>query len=200
MSLVSRESYRQGLILYYRGALKYDGDTEVLSYSFALRERDRGAVVSGARMGLPCTDGSEMWFLGSVGHAAGSAYEVGKDHEHQFVGIFDSVDDVLLEMVCSAYHYHHFVAPLGYGHTFPITARRLVVRGFAGMIVLDADLYQHFDEGEVLIAGIRTVLHSVVPITAAELELKRRDGVDALLEQWDAVGHDVLHIPDHSRT
>lgn len=145
-------------------------------------------------MMLPCGDGIHLWFLGTLGARNGS-YSLDRDHEHAFVGIFDTSEPSLSELLASTYHYNRFVAGLDYGHTFPLGPASVLRRkGYSSAIVLDAALYRHFRQPDVLVAGIATHISSVVPLSDEELQVKARFGLDALLGRWDDVRRDVLHV------
>jgi hypothetical protein len=190
----SEAEYRNQLTAHYLKSLDYRGNTEVLDFAFARGDPHRAATVAIARMRLPCEDGSDLWFAGSLGHR-GATYVGDSDHRHQFVGIFDMEDLALCEMVASTYHFDEFVERLNYGHTFPLgKGSALRLRGYSAAIALESRLYQHFEDDECLISGIPTRLFSVVPITGADLELKKSRGLDALLESWRASNRDLLHV------
>jgi len=190
----SEADYRKQLTVHYLKSLDYRGNTELLDFAFAQGDPDRAATVRIARMRLPCEDGSDLWFAGSLGHDR-VTYVGDTDHLHQFVGIFDVEDLALCEMVASTYHFDEFVERLNYGHTFPLgKGSTLRLKGYSAAIILEARLYQHFQDDKCLISGIPTRLFSVVPITTAELELKKSRGLDALLDSWKASNRDLLHV------
>ena len=193
MTSVSEEDYRKQLTAHYLKALGYTGNTELLDFAFAQGDPHRAAVVKVARMRLPCEDGGDLWFAGSLGHS--NASYVAGDHAHQFVGVFDAEDLALCEMVASTYHFDAFVEKLNYGHTFPLgKASTLRPKGYSAVMILDGSVYRHFEDDHALIAGIPTRLFSVVPVTSAELEVKKSQGLDALLDLWSASSRDLLHV------
>ncbi len=199
MSRLSGSEYQRDLVAFYLTSLRFKGDTELLDFAFGQGEPERAAMVKIARMCLRCEDGSKLWFAGTLGRV-GSSYLIGQDHEHQFIGIFDSDDLALAELIASAYHYDHFVEPLDYGHTFPLPKKSsLRGEGYSSVIVLDGALYRHFETDQALVAGIPTKVFSVVPMSASELKLKKEGGVDALLESWDTERRDILRIGQRAR-
>lgn len=186
--------YQQDLLRYYLAALEFNGPVESFEFSFAQHDARRAAVVKITRMALPCSDGSNLWFVGTLG-ARDLNYSLACDHEHAFVGIFDSGELALCEVLASSYHYDRFVARLGYGHTFPLGPASVVRgKGYSSALVLDATVYQHFRENDALVAGIPTHLSSVVPVGDSELQVKQASGLDALLAQWDRGRRDILHV------
>lgn len=184
------------MVSLYGSALKYEGNTEVLEFSFGGDQPAVASVVRVARMCLRCSDGSGLWFVGSLGHRGGS-YDPELDHDHQFIGIYDSDELLLPELVASAYHYDHFVERLDYGHTFPLGPKSgLRVRGYTAAVILHGGLYEAFgsDHDRPLVAGVPTQLFAIVPLDQEELMQKRADGLDALLQRWDLSKKDVLHL------
>jgi hypothetical protein len=193
MSPISGESYQSDLLRYYLTALDYQGDTEVMDFALGLGEPAKEATIRVVRMSLPIEQSSGLWFVGSLG-AAGTLYEAVSGHEHQFVGLYDSADRALLELVASVYHYHRFAERLDYGHTVPLGQGGVRRLGYSGALILHSGVCKPLREEQIQVAGIPTRLLSVVPITQAELELKRDHGLDMLFDSWDRADKDILHV------
>ena len=118
-----------------------------------------------------------------------------RPHEHQFVNIVDNEEIGVAQWVCSAYHYDRYVARLDHGHTFPLSGNaRLRDFGHAGTLVIEGGFLRHFAEPSATIAGITTNLFAVVPLTDAELAVKRAHGLDAVFEEWERTKRDTLQL------
>ncbi len=181
----------KSLLSYYMVAMEYRGPVDLLKLQFASAEPSRAATVQVARIVLSCSDRTELFFCGtlSIDHAA-----IHVRDEHHFIGIFDSAETSLLELVAAALHFDRFVERLDYGHSFPLGPHStLRQRGYRGALVLEKGLYSFFDECTARLPP-QTSVFAVLPITETDLELKRREGLDALLAAWDAEKRDPLRI------
>jgi hypothetical protein len=176
---------------YYLASLGYDGGVEFLDFTFGETEPVRRARVRIARLRLPCSDGSELWFSGTLGEIEDGS----SAHDHQFIGVYGWESPFLSELVASAWHFDHKVERLGPGHSFPL-GRNSVLRtsGYTSALVLEGDIYQQFTEWQPEIVGREVSILAVVPIGEADVALKRRGGLEALMDEWDREGRDILEI------
>lgn len=182
--------YQAALLDFYMGCLNYDGDASLCDLPFGGGESADAATIKVARLELPCDDGSTLFLSASLG-----PNDAPPERPHQFLGIYDSEAMALSELVAAACHYDGFVATLADGHTFPLGPRsHLRAGGYAGGLVLPAATYRYFQTERPLLAGIGTTVFAVLPIAAAELIRIRENGLEALLEQWDAARKDLLHV------
>src|ERR1051325_8853216 len=107
-------------VAFYLKTLGHGGPAELLDFKFATGSA-REASVRVARVELRGGEES-FWFAGSASILASEH----RSHVHHFVGIYDSPDMSLVELVGSAFHFDTTVERLGYGHTFPLGSASLL--------------------------------------------------------------------------
>jgi len=182
------------LVAFYLERLGHEGPAELVDFSFAQMDPTKASTVRVARLRLPCDDGSELCFTGSLAEVS-TAVSERSDHRHLFIGTYDSSTLSLSELVAAAHHYDHAVETLGYGHTFPLgDASPLRQGGYVAALVLEASIYRFFEDVADVLYAVPTSLFSILPISAAELALKVDRGLDALLDLWEQSRKDILHV------
>ncbi|WP_394841703.1 hypothetical protein LZC95_32090 [Pendulispora brunnea] len=142
---------------------------------------------------LPTDDGSTMHFYGTLGD---SLAEVGKavDHEHQFICIFDEKYDEAAVMVAYA-RVHHDIAGLLDAHSSFLLEETSALRsrGYSNVLVARADLFTPFEnKNNALLAGVPNRILSLVPLEPREWTIKVEKGIDALFDEFKAIGRDLL--------
>jgi hypothetical protein len=183
--------YEKALLAVYLKRLRYRDEVELYAFSLAAQEEASRATILAARLHLVCEDGSSLWCMATLGDQGHGP----REHEHQFVSIFDTAALDAVEWVCSAYHYDRYVERVGHGHTFPLaSAGRMRRYGYSAALVLGGDFYQHFATDLGKVSGIATTLFAVLPLTESESTLKRDRGLQALLASWEEAGHDALRF------
>lgn len=97
----------------------------------------------------------------------------------------------LVELLTITAHYHRTGARLGLGHSVkfgrPWLPTSACDHGLISLPYLDGPRLEW-----VRIAGAATRFLWLIPITSAEVELKRREGLDALEERFEAAQFDYL--------
>ncbi|MHB8874565.1 MAG: suppressor of fused domain protein [Myxococcaceae bacterium] len=186
-------AYGQALLGWYLNRLGLAGDgAEFFDFSFGASEPGRAAVIRVVRFRMALKGGDEVWFFGTLQEPGLSR---GPNHLHQFIGMYSSNALVLGELVAAACHYDRYIEPLGFGHTFPVGERSVLrAAGYPFAAVLDGGTYEPFAESEKEVAAFRTKLLAVVPISQEEKVLKAEMGLDALLDEWERSGKNVLDV------
>jgi hypothetical protein len=168
--------------LAYRQALEYHRDIEFFDVQMC-SGTEQAAMVRIARFYLPCSDGSTLWLSASLGMTTKDA-----NIKHHFVALGSSAEMLLPTLVAETFHFEQFLEPLGLDHTFPLgSASPLRSFGFTHALMITPT----FGVREMATLAGPVHLLQVVPITASELDLKVRSGIDALLASWDEQEEDI---------
>jgi hypothetical protein len=116
-------------------------------------------------------------------------------HVHQFVGISDQPGSTTERFVASMSHYNTVVSLLEVGHSVPLVpSSALRAYGYVASLILPSDTYAYFEGQWPVFEGVSTTLFAVVPVSAADLKIKRKGGLPDLWSHWDATGRDILHV------
>ncbi len=139
--------------------------------------------------------GDRVYFYGSLGD---SLPEEGapRDHEHEFIGIYDARDLDLARLMAFARAHHALAAPLDAHHSFLLDEDSgLRGRGYTNVLVTRADLYAPFSaKNDLSLDGTGIRLLGLVPLTPSEWKLKVDLGIDALLDSFEQSGRDMLAL------
>jgi hypothetical protein len=182
--------YQAVLLRHYFESLGSEGSADFIDFPFATGDLGMGLVVRVARIEMPCSDGSTLWFNGTL-----TGPQETTSDAVQFVGIFDSDAPSLSELIATAGHYHSRVSALRIGDTVPLGPGSLLRgAGYRAFVVIEPDVYSFFASTESSILGVPTRLAAVLPIDAAELEVKKTKGLEALYEVWENTQRDLLAV------
>ncbi len=183
---VPPDDYHRQCLAWYLRQLAHPGPAEWRDYAMGSGTRV-ASTVRVARIRMDLTGGGALLCHASLGLVDWQAA-----HVHQFVCIVDDLGDDPSRLVASMAHYSAFVSTLDHGHTVPVaTGSPLFLRGYEGTLILEGGFYSYFDASWPTLAGTETSLFAAIPLTRAELEIKRSQGVDALFGEWKRTGRDL---------
>ncbi len=101
----------------------------------------------------------------------------------------EGVADDVVELLTVVAHYHRNGSPLGLGHTVnfgrPWLPRSACTHGLVSLPYLDGPTLEWMEEPEVRFLWL-------IPITPRELELKTKEGLEALEERFERAQFDYL--------
>jgi hypothetical protein len=168
---------------------------EFFDYAFASGDPRRAASVRVARMPVGNPDRPFAWFFGSLTTSRARITDA-SGHSHQFIGTYLTPHLALGELIAATMHYDRFVEPLGFGHTFPLNTKSPLRAAYSSGLVLKPGKFAHESSGahEFVLDAEPIALLTVVPIRSEELELKKSQGLEALLDTWETSSRDLFAV------
>ena len=188
--------YQAGLLAFYSERLKQELAVSLFDFTYAAGDVERERVVKVARFPLVLSDNSLLWMNCTLGEGRSQNQER-REHEHQFVGLYDSDSLALGELVGSLYHFDATISTLADTHTVPIGgASMLHGLGYTASLILRGSYYVPFGVPVPRLGDTVTSLFAVQLITDSELAVKKTKGTGELLQKWRADKRDRFHVGD----
>ena len=190
------EAWQKALVSYLLGVTRQVA-VSLQDITFAAEDPARRAAVRLLKTELPCQDGSALHVFVAAGLSDQPLPPIGGER-HVFLGVYDRSDASLAELVAGCLHFDLFVTRLGYGHTLPLPDRsELRLAGYESSLILNGTMYGFLPEDSLVIGRLQVEFFSVHPISAGDLDKKKREGVEALLEGWAERRRDFFAIESY---